>query len=47
MRDVFGEILREKNLMIFFFVIAFLYFGHCKCNILESRNLKLVSADRR
>ena len=37
MRKVFGEILREKNLLILFLVIAlFLYFSHCKCNILES-----------
>ena len=51
MKEVFGEILETKTLIIFQ-LLPFLYFRHCKhckCNISESisvRGKELLTADR-
>ena len=40
MREVFGEILEKKLLIIFELLPFFDIFRHCKCNISESISVK-------
>ena len=40
MREVFGEILEKKIIIIFELLPFFLYFRHRKCNISESISVR-------
>ena len=40
MREVFGEILEKKFIIIFELLPFFLYFRHCKCNISENISVR-------